>query len=411
MKMCAKTSSPIAPGRFLLPAEGADLGKWAVIACDQFTSEPEYWRQVEAVRAGAPSALDIIYPEAWLRQGDARIERINRTMREYAGSVLTRAAEGFILVERETSDGVRLGLLAAVDLEQYDPSAQSRSAIRPTEGTVAERVPPRVRIREGASLETSHVLLLADDPEDLLIGPLYRDRADLPLLYDFELMLGGGRIRGWLVDGGRIGAVQAAMERLRERGEGLDLAVGDGNHSLAAAAACWRAIREGLTEEERAAHPARWAMAEINNLHARSLAFHPIHRALFGNCAGLEKDLADWLAGRGMALAPCAAEEMDIAIDGSAYRIENKRHPLAVGVLQPFLDEWVSARPDVRIDYIHGDDALAALRRSGAKTIALPAMDKRDLFPAVRVGPLPRKTFSMGEARDKRYYLEARRIR
>ncbi len=411
MKMCEKTASPIAPGRFLLPGPERDLGKWAVIACDQFTSEPEYWRQAEEARAGAPSALDIIYPEAWLAQGDERIARINGKMREYSADVLTRATEGFILVERETSDGVRLGLVVTVDLEQYDPSAASKSPIRPTEGTVAERVPPRVRIREGASLEASHVLLLADDPGDTLIGPLYRERGQMELLYDFDLMLGGGHIRGWLVDGARAEGVQAAMAALREKGGGLDLAVGDGNHSLAAAAACWRTIRAGLSEAERTVHPARWAMAEINNLHADSLRFHPIHRALFGECAGLEADFDSWLRSRGMALEACAPDEADLTIDGKALRIAGREHPLAVGVLQPFLDEWLSKRPDARIDYIHGDEALEALGRAGAKTIALKAMDKADLFPAVRIGPLPRKTFSMGEARDKRYYLETRVIR
>lgn len=401
----------IGPAKFLLPNESIDMEKWAVIACDQFTSQPDYWENVRRVRRGSPSALDIVYPEAWLDQGDRRIAQINAQMEIYARTVLTREVEGFILVERETSDGLRIGLLAVVDLEKYDFSLESKSAVRPTEGTVAERVPPRVQIRSGASLEAGHVLLLADDRQCTLIEPVYAARDQMPLLYDFRLMLGGGHIRGWQVGKEWYGGILNALEKLHAAGDGLDFAVGDGNHSLAAAGACWNTIRSELTEEEREHHPARRAMVEINNLHAKSMVFHPIHRALFGACDTLLQDFRVWLRKGDMDILPCENSAADLKMNGIAYRLVNRRVPLPVGVLQPFLDTWLKEHADVRIDYIHGDEELDRLRSTGAYTIWLPAMDKADLFPSVRIAPLPRKTFSMGEAQDKRYYLETRRIR
>ncbi|MDO4740443.1 MAG: DUF1015 domain-containing protein [Eubacteriales bacterium] len=401
----------VQPACFLLPNDATDLSKWAVVACDQFTSQPEYWEQAGQTAGDAPSTLHMVYPEAWLGQGDGRIGSINRHMLDYARSVLTKPVEGFILIERETSDGLRIGLLGAVDLEQYDFSPASRSAVRPTEDTVTERVPPRVKVRREAVLETGHVLLLADDPMQTLVEPLYAARESMPLLYDFPLMLGGGRIRGWHVRQEWYPAILSAFEGLRSRGGGLDFAVGDGNHSLATARTCWQELRQTLSEQERLCHPARFAMAEINNLHSPAMVFHPIHRALFGDCAGLMEELEKWLRMGGMDIVPCAREEADLRLNGVSYRLVDPAVPLPVGVLQPFLDEWLLAHPDVKIDYIHGDDVLGQLEEQGATGLWVPAMDKAGLFPSVRVGPLPRKTFSMGEAPDKRYYLEARRIR
>jgi len=401
----------VRPAKFLLPESGADMKKWSVVACDQYTSQPEYWQKAVEEAGCAPSALNIVYPEAWLSQGDGRIASINRYMEEYAAGVLTREAEGFILVERETSDGVRVGLLGAVDLEKYDFAPGAKSAVRPTEDTVTERVPPRVKIRREAIIETGHVLLLADDPQKWLVEPLYARRDEMPLLYDFDLMLSGGHIRGWQVGEKWFGMILEAFEKLQEKGNGLDFAVGDGNHSLATARTIWQAIRDDLGESERESHPARFAMAEINNLHASSMVFHPIHRALFGDCAGLEDDLKAYLCEKGMDIAPCADENADLKCNGRPYKLIDPVVPLPLGVLQPFLDLWLEKHPQVRIDYIHGDDVLEELTEQGAFGIWVPAMDKAGLFPTVSVGPLPRKTFSMGEARDKRYYLEARRIR
>ena len=398
----------------LLPGEQYDLAKWAVVACDQFTSQPDYWQRVQEFVGGAPSTLNLIYPEAWLAQGDARIETINRAMRAYERDVLTRRFEGFVLVERTVSAGRRLGLIAAVDLEKYDFSRGSTSLIRATEGTILERIPPRVRIRERAGLELPHILLLADDPARTLIEPLYAARDSLEPLYDFELMAGGGHIRGWRVP--EEHALDGALEGLLEKSNGLLFAVGDGNHSLATARQCWLNLRGTLPPEQREIHPARWALAEINNLHDPALVFEPIHRAIFGAEPGaLTEAFAAWLEERDMALANCAAREAMFAFtDGETdrpLRIGRLKNPLPLAALQPFLDEWLAAHGSASIDYIHGEDALRVLAKRGAVGILLPAMDKRALFESVRCGgSLPRKTFSMGEANEKRYYLEARKI-
>lgn len=401
----------VRPAKFLLPGEGIDMQKWSVVACDQYTSQPEYWQKAVEKAGEEPSALNIVYPEAWLSQGDGRIASINCYMEKYAAGVLTREVEGFILVERETSDGVRVGLLGAVDLEKYDFELGAKSAVRPTEDTVTERVPPRVKIRREAIVETGHVLLLADDPQKWLVEPLYALRDEMPLLYDFDLMLSGGHIRGWRVGEKWFGMILDAFEKLQEKGNGLDFAVGDGNHSLATARTIWQDIRGNLSESERENHPARFAMAEINNLHSPSMAFHSVHRALFGDCTGIEDDFKAYLRQRGMDAEPCADEDADFKCNGRPYKLINPVVPLPLGVLQPFLDEWLGAHPGVSIDYIHGDDVLEELQAQGAFAVWVPAMDKSGLFPTVSVGPLPRKTFSMGEAQDKRYYLEARRIR
>ena len=401
----------VQPAKFLLPKAGTDLKTWSVIACDQYTSQPEYWQSAVKEAGSAPSTLNIVYPEAWLEQGDGRIESIRAHMEAYAAETLTREVEGFILVERETSDGLRVGLIGAVDLEKYDFSPRSQSAVRPTEGTVLERIPPRVKVRRGAALEAGHVLLLADDIEDRLLGPLYAARAQMPLLYDFDLMLGGGHICGWHVGEAFYETILSAFSALQSGGNGLEFAVGDGNHSLATARTCWQEIREGLSEEEREDHPARFAMAEINNLHSPSLQFHPIHRALFGDCAGLEEEFRAWLSARGMGLEPSEPGKADLKLSGALYTLVNPVVPLPVAVVQPFLDEWLERHGDVKIDYIHGGEVLNQLQAEGAYTVWVPAMDKAGLFPSVRVGLLPRKTFSMGKAQDKRYYLETRRIR
>ena len=239
----------------LLPDENYDLSQWAVIACDQFTSQPEYWDRVRSRVFDKPSTLHITYPEAWLDQGDARIESINRKMIAYEQEVLTRCVKGMVLVEREIATGKRIGLLAT---EKYDFSVGSQSLIRATEGTVLERIPPRVKIRRNAALETPHILVLVNDPGRTLINPLYAGRDSLKKLYDFDLMLGGGHIRGWQVD--RFDTVLPALEGLYQAADGLLFAVGDGNHSLATARQCWLDLKPTLTETQRENHPAslRW---------------------------------------------------------------------------------------------------------------------------------------------------------
>ena len=398
----------------LLPDERVDMEKWAVIACDQFTSQKDYWRRVEDFVGGSPSALNLIYPEAWLDQGAGRIGAIQAAMLDYEKNVVTRRVSGFILTEREVEAGLRIGLIALVDLEKYDYRADSRSLIRATEGTIESRIPPRVLIRKDAPMELSHILLLADDPDMTLIEPLYDRRSRYEKLYDFRLMEGGGRIRGWRVDDAE--ALDGPLKALMEKSGGLLFAVGDGNHSLATAKRCWEDIKSSLAPGEAARHPARWAMVEIDNIHSPGMAFEPIHRALFhADMSSLRGALAAWLEERGMRLSPARDEGMFAFLDASgraAYGIEGLKDPLPLRPLQAFLDDYLAARGDVTIDYIHGRDALEALARDGAVCIELPGIDKSALFPSVRQGgPLPRKTFSLGEARDKRYYLECRKIK
>jgi hypothetical protein len=403
------TKFALKPGGILLP-EGVDMQKWSVIACDQFTSQPEYWNQVQRAAGGAPSTLDMIYPEAWLAQGDGRIEHIHRAMRQALGGPLRPATDGFVLVERQISTGIRLGLMAAIDLEHYSYEAGAETLIRPTEATIADRIPPRMKIRLGAPLESPHVLLLADDPEKTLLEPLWALRGEMRALYDFDLMLGGGRVRGWAVEGAALGRAATALSALYTRCEGLLFAVGDGNHSLATAKACWESIKTRLSASQREAHPARYALCEIGNLFDDSLVFRPIHRAVFGaSGADLSLDFVMWCRARGVGVTACDDEDAQLYLLDAPVKLVNAPDAPPVSLLQPFLDEWIAQHPGASIDYIHGDDALEGLRARGAIGIRLAPMDKYTLFPGVRGGgSLPLKSFSMGDARDKRYYLECR---
>lgn len=405
------TKYALKTGDILLPPE-ADLEKWAVIACDQFTSQPEYWAEVENKVAGAPSALDIIYPEAWLGQGDARIPRIHAAMRDALKRFLRPATDGFVLVARQVSTGVRLGLVAAVDLEQYDYAPSAKVLIRPTEKTIPERIPPRMKVRLGAPLESPHVLLLVNDPEKTLLEPLYEAKSSLRPLYDFDLMLGGGRIMGWAVEGTALEGIHAALERLYQASEGFLYAVGDGNHSLATAKASWEEIKGRLSPSERETHPARYALCEIGNLFDDSLVFRPIHRAVFGATgADISLDFIMWCRARGVGVAACDEDSAQLYLLDAPVKLVNAPDAPPVQLLQPFLDEWLTSHPEATVDYIHGDDALEELRQKGAAGIRLMAIDKYTLFPGVRSGgALPLKSFSMGEARDKRYYLECRAL-
>lgn len=399
--------------RVLLPDNKCDLMKWAVIACDQFTSEPDYWAKVEQAVNGAPSTLKMIYPECYLGEDDQRIQAIHRAMDAYRENTLTRAVDGFVLVERETTAGKRLGLIAALDLEQYDYAKDSKSLIRATEGTIEDRLPPRVAIRQNATVELPHIMVLVDDPGRTLIEPLYRAKDALEPLYDFDLMEQGGRIRGWAVEGAeRFDQIERALAGLYDVSDGLLFAVGDGNHSLATAKKCWAEKKQSLSPAQRENHPARYALVELNNLHDPANAFEPIHRAVFGaDCALLAHDFTLWLKRNGMIAVPCEEDKAELHLLGAPVRIENAANPLTVAILQPFLDEWLTDHPEASIDYIHGEDALMTLFSKGACIFSLPAIDKFSLFESVRKGgPLPRKTFSLGEAKDKRYYLECRAL-
>lgn len=401
-----------------LPADGIDMHKWAVVACDQYTSQPEYWHEVEQLVGDAPSTLKLIYPEAFLSEGDARIDAINSEMARYLDEgVIQPRVHGFILTERECEYGARVGLIAPVDLEAYDFSVGSRSPIRATEGTILERIPPRVRIRRGAPIELPHIMMLLDDALRTVIEPLYEMRESLSKVYDFELMQGGGHIRGWAVEGEAVEFVLGAMKELRERCGDIFIAVGDGNHSLATARQCWLDMRDSLTPEQREQHPARYALCELVNLHSEALVFEPVHRVLFGADMGqVLRDFSAWCERGGMRMERGArAGHVFRFVNGRSdmtVTVSDPRHAIDVGTLQSFLDEWVKLHPEVSMDFVHGEQALRELAaREDCCGILLQPMNKANLFPAVEQGgALPRKTFSMGEAHEKRFYLECRRI-
>jgi len=383
----------------LLPK--ADLGKWAVVACDQFTSQPEYWDRVAETVGDAPSTLRMILPEAQLHSAtDEVIAGINRTMEDYlASDLFTTWPNSYVYLERRFDDGrVRRGLIGAVDLEAYDWHAGSQTPIRATEGTVAERLPPRIRVRKGAPVELPHILLLANDPQDTILSALTENKEALPQLYDFELMEKGGHITGWLVAGEAAAALDARLTAY-ESAVSLPYAVGDGNHSLATAKACWDAIRETVAPD----HPARYALVELENIHEPALEFEPIHRVITG------VDPETMLSALQAWTAPDGYPVQWVSANGSGTLSLARKSALAVGVLQAFLDQYGQGE----VDYIHGDDVLRNLaQQPDSIGFLLPPMAKSDLFTGVEAdGALPRKTFSMGHAHEKRYYLEGRVIR
>lgn len=391
----------------LLPC-AEDMGAWSVIACDQFTSEPEYWAAAEARAAEKPSTLSLMLPEAWLytARADGADGRIADTMRRYlAEGVFQTVPDSFIYVERTLSDGrVRRGLVAALDLEQYDFTGTQRASVRSTEGTVEERLPPRVNIRRGAPLEMPHTLLLMDDRTDSVLSLAEKAKDTLEKVYDFDLMLGGGHIAGWRVSGETKAAVQSALDALdnaalqrekygdaAENGK-LTFAVGDGNHSLAAAKRFWEEKRETLPENERETDPARFALVEIENIHEPSLDFEPIHRVIF------DTDTSAFAA--------------EFTARRTEWEAEDKTLGERVAAAESFCRAYIAAHGGY-IDYIHGDDTARSLgEKPNCAAVLLPPVEKSGLFLSVlKNGALPKKSFSMGNARDKRYYLECRKIR
>ena len=398
----------------LLPGE-ADLQRWAVIACDQFTSQPEYWEQVEALTDGVPSAFHLIYPECRLTDHPAeRISAIHEDMLQVLqGNVLHSYPNCYIYTERRFRSGsVRCGLIGCVDLEQYDYSGTADACVRATEETVVERIPPRMAIRRGAALELPHVLLLCDDERRMLIEPLQLRKDRLPMLYDFDLMMGGGHITGWLVSDHEK---QETDQRLRDYekheknkhpAHRLLYAVGDGNHSLAVAKACYEEWKRQNPEYDGVVHPARFALCELNNIHDPCQCFEPIHRVVkHCNADALIRDLKAHGSGCGSEIPWISGDRRGTVIVST----EDGRLPLAG--LQDFLDSWLMQN-DGELDYIHGTDALTALASEPDSVgFCLPPIAKGSLFSGILSdGVLPRKTFSMGEAEEKRYYLEARRI-
>jgi hypothetical protein len=426
--------------RIHLPRPDIDLEKWAVVACDQYTSEPEYWQRVEREVGAAPSTLHLIFPEAHLGSADApaRIRRIQDTMRSYLSQGLLQERAGAVYVERTVGGRTRRGLMLELDLEHYDFSRGSASLIRPTEGTIVSRLAPRIEVRSGAELELPHVLVLIDDPQRTVIEPLAAARAALAPLYETALMEGGGRVAGYAVDAdSSAGVVRALAELARPQAFAarygvpaetpvMLFAVGDGNHSLATAKSIWDSGKAAVGM----GHPSRYALVEVENIHDPALEFAPIHRLLFGVSVDLRQALAESFGRRcSCTEVPSAAamRERVQAAAGPAHvvgligpgaryaviEITDPQTTLPVGTLQTFIDGLLERGGARDVDYVHGDDVLERLAlNDGHVGIHLAAVGKSDLLRmVVREGPLPRKAFSMGEAHEKRFYVEARRIR
>ena len=397
------------PADILLP----DLKKinpaaWPVIACDQFTSEEDYWKETEETVGGAPSTLRLILPEVYLGKDDeGRTRDIRRHMEDYVKSILVSHPASMILLRRTLGDGrVRQGLVGAIDLEAYDYLPTATSPIRATEETVLSRIPPRVKIRRGAPVELPHVMLLLDDPEGRVIVDAASRFEDYPVAYDIPLMQKGGRAEGRFLPEEEVSRILAILDEMGEKEGSLVFTVGDGNHSLATAKACYEELKEKLGDAALS-HPARYALVEAVNLHDASLEFHPIYRVVFG------ADRADLLSFLAAGEGEGTHSFHYVTKEGEGELLMPATHALPVGTLQKRLDLYLAAHPEAEVDYIHGEDSLATLsQRDGAIGFLFRGMEKEDLFPAImQSGVLPRKTFSMGEARDKRYYLEARSIR
>ena len=402
-----------------------DGTKWAVIACDQFTSEREYWEAAEKTVDGQPSTLSLMIPEVYLAETEKRVPLIHTAMKDYEKNVLSVHHDAMIYLERVQSDGrVRRGIIGAVDLEAYDYMKGATSPIRATEGTVIERIPPRVAVRREASLELPHVMLLIDDGEKKVIEPLAEKTGKMELAYDFDLMLGGGHVKGYFIDKESQNDICAALvslsanEAMKEKyGDGVSapllFAVGDGNHSLASAKAAYEEVKAKLGADAAKDHPSRYALCEVVNLHDEALDFEPIYRVVFGANAD---DLVSELKKYAEELKGGSAKQSVLCIKGDkeeTITFNNPAQQLIVGTLQSFLDGYKKNHSDIEIDYIHGEDSLRALAATdGAVGFLFDGMSKDELFKTVIFdGALPRKTFSMGHARDKRYYLECRKIK
>lgn len=428
----------------LLPGQNVNMQRWAVVACDQYTSEPEYWKDVDSFVGESPSTLRLIFPEVYLEseteeEKTARINNINDNMTTYLNNnLLCEHNNSLILVERTFNSGhKRHGLMLSIDLDRYDFSKGSQSLIRATEGTIIDRLPPRIRIRENAQLELPHIMVLIDDANKTVIEPLVAKTDSLEKVYSFDLMKQSGSIKGWKVcEESLIEGVANALYKLVDKEDFksrynvnddygvLLFAVGDGNHSLATAKSCWENIKKTLSENELADHPARYALVEIVNVHDSGLVFEPIHRVVFNvNHEHLFDSFISFYKNQGCNVSIAYGSEKP-ATSGHAIKfvtekgygymiVECPLYNIDVGTLQNFLDDYIKSNNQVGIDYVHGEDVTEKLgKQPGNIGFFLSNMNKNDLFKTVILdGALPRKTFSMGEASEKRFYLEARKIK
>ncbi len=420
----------------LLP-KNIDLSSWSVIACDQYTQDKEYWQNAKNAAASKPSTLNLIFPEVYLNEQnkDERISKIQSTMKEYLAENIFETHEACIYIERKTEYGrTRRGLVLAIDLEKYEWQPDSKALIRATEATVPERIPPRMKIRNGAALELPHIMLLADDKNDALVGGAEKLAKKNVSVYDGDLMLNSGHITGWKVQGLEAEKLlETALSALAENGTDKDgntflFAVGDGNHSLATAKAVWDEHKKTLSDGEKETSPVRYALVEIVNIYDAGLTFEPIHRVIFNQdfdsllsfvqekLGGTtrkfdsEKELADFVADK-----DASGARYGFISKNTLCVLETSITDLAIAALQPVLDEYLDKNSKDKkndIDYIHGTKDVVELgKKSNALSILLPPIAKESFFATINSrGPLPRKSFSMGEASEKRFYVEARKL-
>lgn len=414
------------PADIYLPELSGEKGtKWACVACDQYTSEREYWEAAKEYVKDAPSTLNLMLPEAYLDTESEAIPKINAKMREYLDDgTLACHENSMIYLERVQSDGrVRRGIVGAVDLEEYDYNKGSVTLTRATEGTVLERIPPRVAIRRGAALEMPHIMILIDDPDRTVIEPVAAKAGNYEKAYDFDLMAKSGHVTGYFIDKDDFEGINCALASLCAQGAmekkyGVDapsllFAIGDGNHSLASAKALYEEIKAEIGDEAAKAHPARFALCEIVNLHDDALEFEPIYRVVFG--VDRESFVVDFEKYLSSLCGSAAKQSFELVLGGESkvLTVDNPSAQLPVGTVQDFLDKYIKEHDGVSIDYIHGIDSTKALaQKENSVGILFDGMSKDMLFKTVICdGALPRKTFSMGHAADKRFYIECRRIR
>ncbi len=426
------STSCFTPAEILLPAANVPLSQWACIACDQFTSDADYWANTASLVGDAPSTYHLVLPEVYLGGDDvpSRVADIQQNMQDYLGDVLTRSVSGFVYLERQIQSGkIRKGLVGKVDLEAYSYEKGALPAVRPSESTVVERIPPRLAVRRGAPLETPHVMMLIDDAAQTVIEPISAIKETLAPVYEGELMQGGLHLAGWAVtDPAQIAQITTAIATIGSResfdakypaaagAPTLTLAVGDGNHSLATAKAYWEELKQTLVAEAIETHPARYCLCEVCNVHADAIEIEPIHRVLFGTTGkAVRTALLDYCLALGMELQQGITGEqpftLAMAVGSEGYSITGSAEPLSVGTIDAFITAYQTAYPDVEVDYVHDTDAVLALCAKGGVGFLMPPFAKSDIFKGVVLGGvLPRKTFSMGHAEEKRYYLECRKL-
>ncbi len=399
----------------LLPKKEFDYSKWSTIACDQFTSQPEYWEELKKFVGKEKSTLNLVLPEVYLETVDKEkeVKKINDTMEKYLKENIFDTYESFIYVERELAPGViRKGIMIAVDLEAYDYAPDAKLPIRATERTVKERLPIRIEIRKDAKIEIPHICIFMDDREDKILSELASKKKTMTKLYDFDLNMNGGHIAGYLVKNNK--ALEKQINGLLDKElllekynteEELLFVVGDGNHSLATAKECWELVKKNLSEEEKKTHPARYALCELQNIHDEAIVFEPIHRFI----GGVDETFVDFLRheidGEG---------EIRLVYKGVERTLFVNSDPtVAIADIQKAIDKYMTKHPEMYIDYIHGDEYLLEVaQHKDGFALFMPKIEKNTLFSYVtKHGVLPRKSFSMGHAESKRYYLESRIVK